>query len=182
MYHHQLPNLISLIRLLLVAPSVSLFLNQNYLLTLLLVVVISVSDGIDGFLARKFGWVSDFGSILDPIADKVLIVIFFILFGLHGLIPIELMAVVIIRDFLILYGYINMRMLGNKTIIAPDPLSKINTFFEFILIVIIIGSQIASLPALVFEITGAIVVALSFTSLIKYSLMWSKVLIKMILC
>ena len=182
MYHHQLPNLISLIRLLLVAPSVSLFLNQNYLLTLLLVVVISVSDGIDGFLARKFGWVSDFGSILDPIADKVLIVIFFILFGLHGLIPIELMAVVIIRDFLILYGYINMRMLGSKTIIAPDPLSKINTFFEFILIVIIIGSQIASLTALVFEITGAIVVALSFTSLIKYSLVWSKVLIKMILC
>ena len=92
------------------------------------------------------------------------------------------MAVVIIRDFLILYGYINMRMLGSKTIIAPDPLSKINTFFEFILIVIIIGSQIASLPALVFEITGAIVVALSFTSLIKYSLVWSKVLIKMILC
>jgi cardiolipin synthase (CMP-forming) len=182
MYHHQLPNLISLIRLLLVAPSVSLFLNQNYLLTLLLVVVISVSDGIDGFLARKFGWVSDFGSILDPIADKVLIVIFFILFGLHGLIPIELMAVVIIRDFLILYGYINMRMLGSKTIIAPDPLSKINTFFEFILIVIIIGSQIASLPALVFEITGAIVVALSFTSLIKYSLVWSQVLIKMIFC
>jgi cardiolipin synthase len=170
-----------MIRLLLIAPAVSLFLDQNYLSALFLVVIISVSDGIDGFLARKFNWVSDLGSILDPIADKTLIVIFFILYALYDLIPLELMAVVIIRDFLILYGYINMKMLGSNTVITPDPLSKINTFFEFILIIIVITNQIVPLSDLAFVIIGAIVIALSLTSLIKYSLVWGKALTRIIL-
>lgn len=60
-------------RLLLVVPVAVAILSNEYLLTLILFAVASVSDGVDGYLARRFDWTSRFGAILDPIADKLML-------------------------------------------------------------------------------------------------------------
>ncbi len=70
----HLPNLITGLRLVLAAPVVWLLLEGRYLESLVLFAVAGVSDLVDGFLARHFGWTSRLGSILDPLADKALVV------------------------------------------------------------------------------------------------------------
>ena len=69
-----IPNLITLFRLLLVVPVVVAIMRNDFGVALLLFAIASLSDGVDGYLARRFSWVSRFGAILDPIADKLLLV------------------------------------------------------------------------------------------------------------
>ena len=70
----NLPNFISLLRILLVPPVVYYLLQQDYMPALILFMVAGISDGIDGWLAKRFHWQSALGEILDPLADKLLIV------------------------------------------------------------------------------------------------------------
>ena len=70
---HFIPNIITFLRLLLTVPvSLSIY-NGNEGLALLLFIFAGLSDGIDGYLARRFKWESQFGKLLDPLADKCLI-------------------------------------------------------------------------------------------------------------
>jgi cardiolipin synthase len=70
----HLPNLICLIRLLLIWPVAVALHKGEYLTALALFVVAAVSDGLDGYLAKRFGWTSEVGKFLDPTADKLLLV------------------------------------------------------------------------------------------------------------
>ena len=70
---HHLPNIISFLRILLVAPIVWALLNHRYDLAVVLFVIAGISDGVDGYLAKRFGWESRFGGVLDAIADKLLL-------------------------------------------------------------------------------------------------------------
>ena len=75
---HHLPNIISFLRIILVAPIVWALLNNQYDLAVILFVIAGISDGVDGFLAKRFDWTSRFGGVLDAIADKLLLVSTFI--------------------------------------------------------------------------------------------------------
>lgn len=169
---HQLPNIISIARFFMVWPVINLYLAESYLWVLVFMVLIAASDAVDGALARKFKWKSKLGAILDPVADKALIMVFFILYGFYNLIPFELMLIVITRDFFILTGFINLRMLDPSYTPEPDPLSKINTFFEFLFIILIMYEKVFSIDAIVIELFSALVVAFSLASFLKYSLVW----------
>ncbi|MEO1963374.1 MAG: CDP-alcohol phosphatidyltransferase family protein, partial [Cycloclasticus sp.] len=74
MTRKDIPNAISMMRILLVAPIVYLLLNQSYTLALIFFVVAGISDALDGFLAKRYDWTSQLGSFLDPLADKLLLV------------------------------------------------------------------------------------------------------------
>jgi len=77
----HIPNIISILRILLVIPVVMLLLDQRYGAALLLFAIAGISDGVDGFLAKRFGWQSRLGSILDPLADKLLLIAFHYRYG-----------------------------------------------------------------------------------------------------
>src|SRR4030095_13605810 len=73
-----IPNALCILRMLLVVPVAWLLVTDNYRLTLAMFAFAAATDGLDGFLAKRFGWTSELGKILDPLADKILLVGVFI--------------------------------------------------------------------------------------------------------
>jgi len=127
---HQIPNIISLIRAILVFPIGFLLYQEAWLDAFILIFIAGVSDGIDGYLARTFHWQSRLGSILDPLADKLLIVIVFIILAHKGIIPSWLATLVIARDVIILAGAVSYQWLTKDLVVSPLWSSKINTALQ----------------------------------------------------
>ena len=74
----DIPNLICVVRMVLVWPIVMALLDSHYPLALGLILLAGMSDGLDGFLAKRFSWQSRLGGLLDPLADKLLLVSVFV--------------------------------------------------------------------------------------------------------
>ena len=99
-----IPNLICLLRIALTVPTVMLLAEGRYGLTLVLFAVAAASDALDGYLAKTFGWTSELGRILDPLADKLLLVSVFITLAVIGLVPAWLATIAVLRDVIIGLG------------------------------------------------------------------------------
>ena len=104
MGREDIPNLISVLRIFLSVPVVWMLLEQRFDIALILFAIAGVSDGLDGFLAKHYGWQSRLGGLLDPMADKILLVSSYVSLALLGLIPVWLMLLVILRDLVIVTG------------------------------------------------------------------------------
>jgi len=134
----DLPNIISLLRLLVVLPVVYLLLEQKFGSALLLFTVAGLSDGLDGFLAKHYGWQTRLGGILDPLADKVLLVACFLVLGALSLVPVWLVVAVVFRDLLIVVGAVLYNYRVEVVEAAPIPVSKLSTLLQILLIVAVI--------------------------------------------
>ena len=99
-----IPNAITSLRLLLAIPIWISIYQGNELLALILFVIAGLSDGLDGYLARKFKWESEFGKLLDPLADKCLILSTLLALAFAGLLPIWLVSILLLRDGLTVMG------------------------------------------------------------------------------
>ncbi len=133
-----LPNALSVARILLVAPAVYLLFIEAYLATLVLFAVAGISDGVDGWLAKRFGWASELGAILDASADKLLVAAMFIALGIKGLVPWWLVGLIFLRDLCIVAAtWINRQRIRNYEV-RPFFTSKVNTAVQigFVLLVI----------------------------------------------
>lgn len=131
MKREAIPNLLSGFRILLIAPVLWALLGQRYLLATLLIALAVFTDGLDGFLARRYQWHSRIGGILDPVADKLLFASVFLTLGYLGHIPLWLMALVIGRDIVIAAGALLYEKLIGPVVARPTLLSKINTLTLF---------------------------------------------------
>jgi cardiolipin synthase len=132
-YLRHLPNLISAARILLVVPIIWSLLQREFVLAIVLFVIAGASDGLDGFLAKRYGWSSRLGGILDALADKFLLVSTFICLGWLGLFPWWLVAAILLRDLVIVTGatVYNFRVEA----VQPEPtlVSKLNTVLQIVL-------------------------------------------------
>lgn len=128
----DLPNLISLLRILMVAPVAVALLRQQFDVAFALFLVAAASDGLDGYLAKRFHWTSRLGSILDPIADKLLLVSVYLILGWEGHIPAWLVAAVIGRDVVIFFGALAYHYLVGRFEMAPSFISKLNTLAQLL--------------------------------------------------
>ncbi|AOE87042.1 CDP-alcohol phosphatidyltransferase family protein [Pseudomonas sp. TCU-HL1] len=135
---HQLPNLLTLLRLALVLPIAGLLLSDRYTEALLLFAVAGGSDALDGFLARRFGWTSRLGSFIDPLADKLLLVTSFICLTLLQVLPFWLTLAVLLRDLLILVGALLFRLLVGAAEFAPSRLGKLSTLLQMVLVLFLL--------------------------------------------
>jgi cardiolipin synthase len=99
-----------------------------------------VSDGVDGFLAKRFGMTSELGAYLDPLADKVLLVSIYISLGISEAIPRWLVILVVSRDFLIVGGVMLSWILGNPIKVKPLMVSKLNTVAQIVLAGLVLAS------------------------------------------
>jgi len=169
-----LPNIITLIRILLTLPVAVSILRHEFGWTLGLFALASLSDGLDGFLARRFGWMSRFGAMLDPIADKLMLVVTFLLLTYTGYIPLWLAVVVISRDLIILSGATLYHVLYGAYEFAPTWLGKLSTALQFTLILLVLGHQsILVMPEwLIDSIEWAVFVVSSISGL-DYVWVWS---------
>jgi len=136
--YRDIPNLITLLRILLVPPFLFVLLGGHYSVALLLFLAAGLSDGLDGFLAKHYGWTSRLGSILDPLADKLLLMASFLSLTQLGLIPFWLTAVVLGRDVLIVVGAIIYHFFIGSFHLVPAILSKINTLVQILLVLVVI--------------------------------------------
>lgn len=134
----HIPNLITGLRILLVAPFLWALLEERYSTALLLFVIAGVSDALDGFLAKYFGWTSELGGLLDPIADKLLLMGAILALGWLNELPGWLVALVILRDLLIVCGAISYHMLIERLEAAPLMISKLNTLVQLMLVCAVI--------------------------------------------
>jgi len=170
-----LPNAICVVRVLLVGPVVWLLLTERYTAALALIVVAGLSDALDGFLAKTFDWRTRLGSLLDPAADKLLLVSVFLSLSYLGLVPAAVTAIVIGRDVVIVLGALTYQMLIAPVQGEPTSISKLNTacqlgFVLFTITHVAFGWP----PPISLLLLGAAVVFTSVVSGLNYVLRWSK--------
>jgi cardiolipin synthase len=126
-----LPNLVTIARVLLIPVVAFLLLDHDYKLAFIVFMIAAAGDWLDGFLARRLNQMSQLGAVLDPIADKMTMMIVAILLSAQGLLPIWLAVVIVLRDAIIVAGAVAYRFVVGHIEMAPTRLSKANTFLEF---------------------------------------------------
>lgn len=174
-----LPNVITIARMLLVVPAGWLLWNDAIVQAMVLIAVAGVSDAIDGELARRFDWRTRFGAIADPAADKLLVVVVFAVLTLKGHLPAWLLAVVVLRDVVIVSGALTYRRLFGHLDIAPTALSKANTAAQIVLLVLVLihlagFEPFAGYAAFVDPAGFVAVAAIGVVSGAQYVVVWSR--------
>lgn len=169
-----LPNAICVGRMLLVMPLVLWIVEQRYAAALVVLVIAGFSDGLDGFLAKTFDWRTRLGGLLDPIADKLLLVSVFIALTYVGLLPLGLTAVVVARDAIIVVGAVSYQLLIAPVQAEPAAISKLNTACQLSLVFFTLtGAAFDWPPDVSLVVLGAAVVFTSVVSGLTYILRWS---------
>lgn len=143
----HLPNFICLIRLLLIWPVAVTLHKGEYLSALALFIVAAISDGLDGYLAKRYGWTSELGKFLDPTADKLLLVTVFVQAAWLGLVPWWLTAAVVARDVMIGLGALIFRLWFGPLHGRPTRVSKVNTAAQLVYVMLVLLSAATSLPS-----------------------------------
>lgn len=168
-----LPNLITLLRVVLLLPLSFFLIEENYYHALVLFVIAGFSDALDGFLAKQFCWVSRFGAILDPLADKALLVVTIAILTYNQHIDWMLLFVVAFRDVYIIAGayYYHWRIGAYE--MQPSALSKFNTFVQLLLVTaLLVSLGYIQLPAYFIEWLIGLTYATTLSSGIHYTWVW----------
>jgi cardiolipin synthase len=170
-----LPNLLCVLRMLLVYPVASAVLDARYELVLWLFAIAAFTDGLDGFLAKRFGWSSELGKHLDPAADKLLLVTVFLCLSVAGLVPWWLTAVVLLRDVVIVAGAAVYRVLFGPVRGEPTLQSKLNTVCQILFcLAVVSAAAFAWPPEPVTVALGALVFVTTTVSGTDYVLTYSR--------
>lgn len=165
----SIPNMLTVLRLLAVVPFVILLLNGDYIWGLLLLMVAGLTDVLDGYLARHFGWYSWFGSVADPLADKVFLVACYVLLGYLDHIPMWLVYTVLGRDVFIvsgslLYWYSVGSFEGNPTL-----LGKACTLLTLLFaIAVLLNLTLVNIPPYMMKSFMFVIVVLAISSALQY--------------
>ena len=118
---------------------VYLMIEHRMISALVLFIIAGITDGVDGFLAKRFDWRTELGAWLDPLADKALLVSIYVTLGLYGLIPSWLVILVVSRDILIVGGVVLSWLMGHPIKVKPLIVSKINTAAQIILAAMVLA-------------------------------------------
>ena len=171
-YLKFIPNLISLIRISLVVPTILNLLSAKYVFALFLFALASVSDAIDGFLARLFKWQTDLGKILDPVADKLLMIGSVTALWINQIVPLPIFIIFVLRDLLILLGAAFEMSITERTP-SPNIIGKITTASQIIYILGLILFEIFNFDTrpLIFHISIALISILSLFSYFRWWLL-----------
>ena len=174
MTRKDIPNIISVIRILLVIPTVWLIYAGDYFYALIVFLIAGISDGIDGYLAKRFQWQSRLGSILDPIADKLLLVSTYFAMAWVELIPMWLLVAVLLRDIVIIVGSFAYHILIGQFEMAPSLISKFNTVMQILLIGAVLSVQITEIPMWAINVFVYITLVTIMLSGLDYVIVWSR--------
>ena len=171
-----LPNILSLLRLFLVIPFVYFFLRAQFQPSLIIFIIAAFTDALDGWLARHFNCQTNFGLIIDPLADKILIVSCILLLGYHHVLPIWFVLLVLGRDLAITFGaFIAMYIFDQPSPLQPSLISKLNTVLQMMLILsCLIHISYIPLPIIYLNILIALVTLTIITSFFHYLFVWYK--------
>ncbi|PID42056.1 MAG: CDP-alcohol phosphatidyltransferase [Proteobacteria bacterium] len=171
----NIPNILTIGRIILVLPIVVSICFESFRQALLLFLIAGVSDGVDGYLARRFDWKSRFGSIADPLADKLLLVSSYLAITAVGLVDWWLALIVLGRDFVILVGAGLYHYFYGRYEITPSLLGKSSTLCQivYVLVVIMYAAQ-WPMPELAVQSGKWLVAFISLASGLAYLWVWGR--------
>jgi len=170
-----LPNGLCVSRMLLAIPTAWLLLQGAYWWTLVVFFIAAVTDALDGFLAKRLGWETELGKILDPLADKLLLMTVFITLGLLHKVPVWLAVLVVMRDLVISFGAIAYRLWLGPIGGSPTLISKLNTLVQiaFVLGVVMVEAMQWKNESML-RVAGWMVAITTFISGIDYVVTYSR--------
>ena len=134
----QIPHALTLLRLFLAPLLVWLIVSSRFREALLLVILAGLTDWFDGFAARRLGVTGRLGIILDPLADKALLVTLFLVLAYVALIPGWVLALVMGRDLVIVIGALLLRIFRNIRKFVPSTVGKVSTFFQIVYVLLVL--------------------------------------------
>jgi cardiolipin synthase len=136
-----LPNLLTLLRMLLVPLTIWLIVANELRGAFLVFMLAGATDGLDGFLAKRFGWTTELGAYLDPLADKLLLVSSYVALGMRGLLPSWLVILVVSRDIMIVSAILLSVVVGPRVVMRPLTISKLNTVAQIALALLVLANN-----------------------------------------
>jgi cardiolipin synthase (CMP-forming) len=174
----NLPNLISLGRLLLVPLAISLILEGSYWAAFWIFIIAGISDALDGFIAKRFDRRTRLGALLDPLADKILLVSVYVTLGIAGQLWAWLVVLVVFRDVMIIGGFLLIQAIT----VMPKPfqplfISKVNTGVQVLLVGYVLARRGLEVDAGVVDLVlGSAVAVTTVVSGITYLVRWARIL------
>ena len=136
----SIPNIITLGRILLVPFIVWAIASNQLEIAFAIFIVAGVSDAVDGFLAKRFNMSSELGALLDPVADKALLVSIYMALGIWGAIPRWIVILVVSRDIMIVGAVIVSWLFGKPIPMKPLMVSKLNTVAQVAFAALVLAS------------------------------------------
>jgi cardiolipin synthase (CMP-forming) len=176
----NLANLITLGRLLSVPVLVWLILAGQFAAAFWMFVLAGVSDAVDGFIAKRFDMRTRIGALLDPVADKTLLVSTYVTLGVAGQLPAWLVILVVSRDLMIVGGFIMVQLLAAQTKSEPLFVSKANTALQIVLVALTLARLGFALDD--HGLGGALVLAVAATTVLSgagYLVRWARSLARL---
>jgi cardiolipin synthase (CMP-forming) len=137
---NSIPNIITLARIILVPIIVWAIASGEMEIAFGIFVIAGLSDAIDGFLAKRFDMTSELGALLDPLADKALLVSIYIALGIWGAIPRWIVILVVSRDIMIVAAVIVSWLFGKPVEMKPLMVSKLNTVAQVAFAALVLAS------------------------------------------
>ena len=170
-YFIFIPNLLTIVRIALVYPILNNIYLGNFEISIIYFVVASVTDGLDGFIARKMNWQTELGTLLDPVADKILLSGSIFILWLNQYIPFYIFVIFFSRDVAILLGAaIRMTIIESDTP-TPNFLGKLTTTLQIIYIAIIFLEEIIELDFGLLPL-DVFIILVTILSLVVYTYNW----------
>lgn len=168
-----IPNMITILRLVLVPGVVLAMLQARWEWAFTGFVVAGVSDGVDGFIARHFDQRSRLGAYLDPMADKLLLVSVFVVLGIAGELPLWLVIAAVSRDALIVFAVLLSSVMAQPVEMKPLMVSKANTAVQLVLAAVVLGElafgiDIGALRPALIILSGLLTVASAAAYLVAW--------------
>lgn len=169
----NLPNCITLARVLSVPIVFWLLLSRKYQAAFFLFALAGISDAVDGWLAKRYKLQTELGAYLDPLADKLLVVCIFVAMGWLGELPLWLVIAVVSRDLLIITGVMLAWLLDHPVRIRPLVVSKANTFAQLLLASCVLADTGFNLGlGGLRDVLVAVTALLTLASLWAYTVAW----------
>lgn len=170
----DIPNLLCIMRMVLTVPIVWLILDGRYPLALVLFFIAGVTDGLDGYLAKRYAWQSRLGGLLDPAADKLLLVASFITLWLAGYVPGWLLVAVVTRDLVIVIGAGLYHLRVGNLVPEPTFLSKLNSALQLLYILMTLAWLVFAMPGPdIVSVLGWVVLVTTVVSGLDYVIRWT---------
>ena len=170
-YFIFIPNLLTIVRIALVYPILNNIYLGNFEISIIYFVVASVTDGLDGFIARKMNWQTELGTLLDPVADKILLSGSIFILWLNQYIPFYIFVIFFSRDVAILLGAaIRMTIIESDTP-TPNFLGKLTTTLQIIYIAIIFLKEIIDIDFGLLPL-DVFIILVTILSLVVYTYNW----------
>jgi cardiolipin synthase len=161
--------------MLLVVPVAWLLSAGEYRSTLWLFGFAALTDGLDGFIAKRCGWTTELGRILDPLADKILLVGVFVTLAVTGIVPVWLAATAVGRDLVITAGAITYNWLYGYPHGRPTMISKINTLCQIVYVLLVVAAEAAGkMPHVALTVLGALVFVTTVVSGLDYVITYTR--------